>query len=312
MNGVIKFIVVFSAAVMLIILIFFLYNYFWGPKYTTDSHEIDEDFNDVFISTDTADILFLPSEDGRCRVVFHTLESQTRSVKVKDGKLCIDTADSKKWYEHIRIDFDSPTITVYLPRGEYARLTVKRSTGDVEIPKDFSFDSIDISGSTGNTACYASAKNSIRIEESTGDINLSGICAASLDLTASTGKINLSDVVCRGDIKIALSTGKSTLTNVTCESLTSSASTGDLTMTRLVATKKISINRSTGDVKLDGCDAGEIFIKTDTGKVIGTLLSNKFFSVSTDTGKIDVPKSADGGICEIITDTGNIKISIVG
>ena len=292
MKGIIKFIVIFSAVVMLLILLFFLYNYFWGPKYTTDSHEIDEDFNDVSISTDTADIIFLPSEDGKCRVVFHTLESQTNSVKVKDGRLCIDTLNGKKWYEHIRIDFDTPMITVYLPRGEYARLTVKRSTGDVEIPKDFSFDSIDISGSTGDAICSASAESSIRIEQSTGDITLT-------------------DLTCNGNITTKVSTGNTFLTNVRCESLISDGSTGKLSITNLIAEKKIKIERDTGNVKLDKCDAGEIFIKTDTGKVVGTLLSNKIFSVSTDTGKIEIPKSADGGRCEIITDTGNIKISIV-
>ena len=70
------------------------------------------------------------------------------------------------------------------------------------------------------------------------------------------------------------------------------------------------IKRSTGDVKFDGSDAAEIFIKTDTGDVTGSLLTDKVFITQTDTGNIDVPKTVNGGRCEISTDTGDIKISV--
>ena len=63
-------------------------------------------------------------------------------------------------------------------------------------------------------------------------------------------------------------------------------------------------------VVLDGCDAAEIFVKTDTGDVTGTLLSEKVFVTTTDTGKVEVPRSVSGGRCEITTDTGDIRISI--
>jgi len=63
-------------------------------------------------------------------------------------------------------------------------------------------------------------------------------------------------------------------------------------------------------VVFEGCDAGEIYVDTDTGDVSGTLLSDKVFIVKTDTGKIDVPNSISGGRCEIETDTGDVKISI--
>ena len=56
--------------------------------------------------------------------------------------------------------------------------------------------------------------------------------------------------------------------------------------------------------------AAEILIKTDTGDVKGSLLSEKVFVVQTDTGSIDVPKTVSGGRCEITTDTGDIKISL--
>jgi hypothetical protein len=45
--------------------------------------------------------------------------------------------------------------------------------------------------------------------------------------------------------------------------------------------------------------------------VSGSLLSNKVFTAKTDTGKVSVPNSSNGGKCEITTDTGKIIIEIV-
>ena len=60
----------------------------------------------------------------------------------------------------------------------------------------------------------------------------------------------------------------------------------------------------------DACDAAEIYVKTDTGDVTGTLLSDKKFFAESDTGKVSVPKSVTGGRCEISTDTGRIDITV--
>ena len=118
------------------------------------------------------------------------------------------------------------------------------------------------------------------------------------------------NVNCKNDISTSVSTGKSSFTEITCNSFTSNGNTGDIELNNVVASSSLSINRSTGDVKLNGCDGGEIYITTDTGNVKGSLLSEKVFIVSTDTGKKQVPNTITGGRCEISTDTGDIIISI--
>ena len=82
-------------------------------------------------------------------------------------------------------------------------------------------------------------------------------------------------------------------------------------MNDVIASGKFEIERDTGDVKFERCDAAEIFIETDTGNVKGSLLSEKLFIVDTDTGSKDVPKTVTGGRCEIDTDTGDVKITLV-
>ena len=281
-----------------------------SEKHETNIYDINEDFSNISMDTDTADIFFVPSDDGKCKVVCYENEKEKHSVSVQDGTLIIESVDLREWHEYINFNFETMKITVYLPKTEYTSLFIKASTGDIEVMKDFKFENIDISLDTGDVKMFFSATETVKIATDTGDIHIEGLSAGSLDLSVSTGKVTASDVKCDGDFKLVVSSGKSRLTNVTCKILISNGSTGDIFLNNVIAAEKFSIERSTGDVTFDGCDAAEIFIQTDTGDVEGSLLSDKIFITETSTRKIKVPSSVTGGKCEITTSTGNIKINI--
>lgn len=279
-------------------------------KYETNNYEINENYKNVSIITDTADIKLVPSEDSKTSVVCYEQKNMKHTVLVEEDTLLIEINYTRKWYEYIGINIGSPKITVYVPKAEYGALSVKTDTGDVKIPNDFKFQSIDIKVSTGYVESLATASDIIRIKASTGDIKVENVSANGLDLSVSTGIVTVSNVTCENDIKIKVSTGKTNFVNSNCKNVISSGNTGDITLENVICKEKLSIKRSTGDVKLNGCDAGELFIKTDTGDVKGSLLSSKVFIVESDTGRIDVPKTMTGGKCEISTDTGSIKITV--
>lgn len=276
-----------------------------------NTHEISEDFDGISINSDTAKIVFAPSENGKTIVACREKSNARYSVSVKDGKLTIELVDKSKWYENI-FNFGREEVTVYLPEGEYGKLSIDSSTSDVEISKEFKFECIDISLSTGDVKSYASAANGIKITASTGDIYLESISAKAIDLSVSTGEINIKNVNCEGELKIAVSTGYSGLENVRCDSLISTGDTGDITLTSVIAGGKYDIKRSTGDIKLVNCDAAEIYIETSTGNVKGNLLTEKVFIVNTSTGKKDVPETLTGGKCKISTSTGDVILTVGG
>lgn len=279
-------------------------------RYVTTEHKFTEDFGNISITADTADITFAKSDDGTCKVVCFENEKAKHTVTVTENTLNIKLDDQRTWKDRIGISFRTPTITVYLPLEVSGSLCITGSTGNVTIPKNFLFTDVDISLSTGDVEFNGWVTNLLKIKTSTGDIDAENIHAGALDLTVSTGEIELSHVTCAGDVNIQVTTGKAELENVKCVNLFSTGDTGRLTMENVVATGKFTINRTTGDVKFDGADASEIFVQTDTGDVTGSFLTDKIYIVSTDTGKIDVPKTTLGGRCEIRTDTGDIKIRI--
>ena len=84
-------------------------------KLVTNSHLIGEEFYDLSISTETAHIVLLPSDDETCKVVCYEHEKETHTVGVRDGKLSVGLNDQRKWYDYIGIHFGTPKIAVYLP-----------------------------------------------------------------------------------------------------------------------------------------------------------------------------------------------------
>lgn len=130
-----------------------------------------------------------------------------------------------------------------------------------------------------------------------------------ISIKDSTGNV-LVESISVNSIYVEVSTGNVSFVDIACKEISSKGSTGNVFLKKAIAKEKISIERSTGDVKFEESDARDIFVKTDTGNVKGMLLSDKVYIVETKTGSIDVPKTTSGGVCEITTSTGDIKIRV--
>ncbi len=260
-------------------------------KFQTNRYEIVKPYTSISIEVDTAEILLIPSDSQKHSVLCYERENVQHMVSVTNDTLTIKAVDTRKWYEHIGLFFATPQIKVSIPQGAYDALHIKASTGDIEIPKNFTFQKIIATTNTGDITNFADSKALLQLKTSTGDICTQNVSAQMLDLTVSTGK--------------------ATLQNITCQSLLSKGTTGDISLKNVVAKKIFAIKRSTGDITLERCDSAEISIQTDTGNVSGSLKSEKIFTAQSDTGRISIPQSASGGKCEITTDTGDIKIAIV-
>ena len=165
-------------------------------KYETNTYEFTENINDISVITDTADIKILPSESTDTKIICNEEEKGTHLVSVTNGKLEIKYQNNKKWYENIGINYGSQKITVYIPEKEYVSLFINLSTGDVDVSENFSFESINITASTGDIISGASASEEIIIKTSTGCIQLENLSCKTLDLKTTTGKITVSDVEC--------------------------------------------------------------------------------------------------------------------
>ena len=256
----------------------------------TNEHKVIQNFQNISVMTDTADVTIVPAESDETKVICTEREKVQHTVTVQDGTLMVELVDTRAWYEYIGIVFDTPKITVYLPAGAYEDLSVHTSTGDTHISDHLTFKNMTVSQSTGDVTNRAAVSGTAKITTDTGDICVENTSADTMVLTVSTGDVSVEEVKCRA--------------------FTSVGDTGDITLENTLVAGKLYIERSTGDVQFDDCDAAELLIVTDTGDVRGSLLTPKLFNAQTDTGKVDVPKSAEGGSCEVVTDTGDICLTL--
>ena len=262
----------------------------------TNTYSIGEDFNNISMDVHTANVALLPSENGECKVVCYEDVNLMHSISVENGTLTIQENDKRAWYDYLNVGAgDSPTVTVYLPKAEYADLAIDISTGDISIPNNFTFNSVDILGRTGDVTCSTAVSTALSIKLSTGDITLSETTADSASLTVSTGDITMNSVMIANTLTIKSTTGAVSMNNISCKNFTRKSDSGDLEMKNVLITEKMHIEQSTGDVEFDHCEAAEIYIKTSTGDIEGSFLTVKVFPSET---------------CNIITSTGDIEITV--
>ena len=132
-----------------------------------------------------------------------------------------------------------------------------------------------------------------------------------ISITSSVGEVDMLSINFSGAIDIQTSTGRINIENVSCKSFDSKGNSGSVSLCGISVKERIAIKRNVGRVMLKDCSAPEISVKTNTGSVCGRLPSNTAFTVSTKTGKVEIPKVPLGeaitGRCEIKTNTGNIR-----
>lgn len=248
---------------------------------------VSEPFHSISVDTDTANVELIVSDAAG--VTCREWENAHHTVTVVDGVLSIKLNDTRKWYHHVGINMGNPSVTVYIPRGDYKHLTVKASTGNVTVPDDLTFTNVDVALSTGYITYEADADR-VDLRTTTGAVTVSGVNADTLD--------------------VIVSTGKTAIDGVRCNLLTTTGNTGRVALTDVIAERRMSIERTTGDVSFDRCDAAVLEVTTHTGDVTGTLLTDKPIKVTTDTGDVQVPQSDVNGQSTIATDTGDVDIRV--
>lgn len=286
-----------------------------NQKADMQSHDVelnDKTIEGFDFDLDVSDVTFYATTESSKKVSISEYEKQPHTVEVVDNVLTIKNQDNRKWHEKIfNWGIEKVKVDVYLPAGEYASFVMKNSTGDITIPKEFSFTTINVTLSTGDIDIHSNVSDELFLKTSTGDISYSGTTAKGATFETSTGSISINDFEATDDVTVTTGTGRQTLKNVKCQNLTNHASTGKVVLENVIVQKHIEVITSTGDVKLIDSDAETLFIKTSTGDVTGTLLSNKNFVVKSGSGDEKVPESdSNCGRCEIKTSTGDIKITI--
>lgn len=199
-------------------------------NYETNTHEITKTYQNISITTDTANIRILPSADGKTQVVCHELDNANHTVTVENGTLTIRLNDTRPWYERIVIGFGSPTVTVYLPDRAYGDVAIHAVTGDVQL-SDLQLESLSIQAVTGDV----SLENVIAAQHftfllTTGDVRFDGCDAAEISIRLTSGDVTGS-LLTEKSFEIKQTTGHVDVPSTTGGSCQITVTTGDIQLT---------------------------------------------------------------------------------
>ena len=272
----------------------------------------DKDVHNFDFDLSTSEVEFKVTTDGTKKVVFYENKNFWHEDRVEEHTLYVVSKDTQKWYEKIIPDFSRKRVEVYLPAGELGTLKIKNSTGDIKVPKEYTFESVDMELSTGDVEYNASVKGSFNFTSSTGDVSLTDVSAKSMKINRSTGSARLKSINVEEVLYLEGSTGNAALEEVRSESLEIKSSTGKVKLNDVIVSETMKIHASTGDVEFADIDAGGgIDIETSTGDVEGSLLTGKTFEVYSSSGDTKYPSQTVGApICKVKTSTGDIKITV--
>lgn len=301
--------------------------YFDEKTYTTNTP-----FENIDINSMASNIIFMPSTNDECTVIYHESEQIKFNVSVENNTLNIKFIDHRKWYEHIGffIWFKNNNITVYLPTNEYKNLCLSSVSGNISVPNNFKFSETTLKTTSGKIRFDAAVQGDFQVETTSGDIYVKNITANLLEAYTTSGEIDISDFSTKsaniqsvsGDVSLTNSTvtenidiettsGEIDISNLSAKTGAISTTSGDISLTNTIINQNVYIESTSGEVLLREFDSQYIQIETVSGDVEGSLLSDKYFITNTTSGKVNVPNSTfSSQKCYINTTSGDIKLII--
>lgn len=291
------------------------------------TYDITGEFTSIDVDLNTSDFNIYVSRDDTNKAVCLEKENVTFDIKVENNVLKIV---ENYEYELNLLPLSRKTdVSLFVSKDVYESLNIVSSTGDVDISDTFTFTDVNIDITTGDVSFTSKATNNINIKATTGDVDVYKATANNLTIDVSTGDVeiiesNLTgninvelttgdlevDIISCNDFKCKTTTGDKELSNVTCNNINIQTTTGSTKLDNVIASGDMNIKSGSGDITFSYSDAKNIYVESTSGDVSGTITSDKVFNATSTSGNVKVPFSTTGGICQIKTTSGDIKISI--
>lgn len=274
----------------------------------------------IEVTSSFFDVKILPTEEGEGASVRYTANKNIyHNVSLLDGKLTINSIDSRGWYEKIDLSFGlqeaETVIEIRLPAGAYQQVRITTGSGDV---------SVEGGGKISLEHCL--------VESVSGDVKLTGGGTKITAVSTTSGDVAISGVACTGGISVITTSGDTQITDCTARTLytvstsgdillerctseadsTCKSNSGDITARDLTGATGIKAETTSGDVEMERIDALWLSLKTTSGDVELALRTSKNFDVESVSGDVDCPSGdSEAGKCFVRTGSGRIKIVVI-
>lgn len=285
-------------------------------EYTRVTHTVTGDFDSIYISEAACDVEILPAEDDVCRVTVWDGGDTVHTVQTEGDDLVIREERKKSpWYLRMDLFWSSAVeddVTVYLPDGEYERLTVTLSSGNLLVDESLSFRDAEISSASGSIKVDAAVTGTLQVSTTSGDVVLGSNAQQYGDVEVGTASGDVS--ICGINafvLNVDTASGEIDISDVSADEISAGTASGDITFLRVTAGRKMEFDTASGEILFEDIDAKDISAETTSGDVRGSVVGALIFLAESTSGDIRVPYPAldADGVFEISTTSGDVDVT---
>ena len=231
-------------------------------KVVDETFEI-EDFDDVDINIDAANVEVVESEDNKVKVEIYAKNKEDYNVSIEDRKLVVKEITRNK----IRFSLGEKNkrVIVSLPKGYANKMDIKTDAGNVKVVS-FEESNVDIKTDAGNV--NVEKINNIKVNTDAGNVNIDDTKNAEIKTDA-------------GNVKI----------NKVTESIIINVNAGNVNIDEVELKADSSIETDFGNIKIEKTNDLNIEAKTDVGKVNienNNRKADVTLKITSDCGNINV------------------------
>ena len=88
----------------------FNFSRIFKKDYQTNIYNVTDSFSDISLSIDTADVVFLKSNDGKCKIECYEDEDENHIVEVQENTLTVKVS-KQKWYQNLLTKYNNRVVT---------------------------------------------------------------------------------------------------------------------------------------------------------------------------------------------------------
>lgn len=255
--------------------------------------------------------LFTPSVSGRSvKVALPREEYKSLTVETVSGHVSINVRYT--FSEDVTLTSTSGTIGTAAAIGGH--LDLRSTSGDLyamgflnTVTARSTSGKVSLGGKTVDGDCTATTAE---LKTTSGEIRVRTVTLDSLTAQTGSGDIHVESVTVTEATDLETTSGEIALLYTACGTLTAETGSGSIDLTDTTVTGHIQAETTSGDIRFARADAATLSLKTTSGSVKGSLLTPKIFYTDTTSGSVDVPRSTEGGLCEIKTTSGDIRITV--
>ena len=170
-----------------------------------------DNIDNIDISVTSRNVTIRPADDGVARIETRDSERDYLTTSFNGNTLHIKQIVNHKWYDFMSVPINfGNDIVIYLPNDVYDSLSIKSTSGGVDVTGNISFgkSSFDMTSGTLNLSDGFNSDET-EIESTSGTVHVCGLNGTSLYIHSTSGSKKLENVIVSESLTVDSTRGES-------------------------------------------------------------------------------------------------------